>query len=140
LFSPSPTIVKLLHPKRWSFAGPNDTRRNTVSDVTDIDPSDAVGRIGAGALLLDVREDHEWEAGRAPQAIHIALGDLVDRVSELPVDREVVCVCRAGGRSRRAAEFLRESGFVTVNLAGGMQAWAEGGWPIVADGDDPIIV
>lgn len=87
------------------------------------------------ALLLDVREDDEWEAGHAVAAVHVALGRLGTEAGGLPRDRRIVAVCRSGGRSERAARALRGAGYDAVNLAGGMQAWAAVGQPVVtADG------
>jgi rhodanese-related sulfurtransferase len=93
----------------------------------ELEAREAQNEILAGAFLLDVREDDEWEAGHAPQAVHIALGELGARYEELPRDRTIVCVCRGGGRSARAAEALAGVGFTTINLVGGMRAWASEG-------------
>lgn len=76
------------------------------------------------AILLDVREPNEWVAGHAPQAVHIPLGDLDRRAGELPAGRPVVCICRSGARSLRAAALLVENGFDVHNLNGGMRAWS----------------
>ncbi|HYZ54761.1 MAG TPA: rhodanese-like domain-containing protein, partial [Streptosporangiaceae bacterium] len=57
-----------------------------------------------GAFLLDVREDEEWVAGHAPDALHIPLGQLGSQVDQVPRDREVYVVCRAGSRSAYAAQ------------------------------------
>ncbi len=56
--------------------------------------------------VLDVREDDEWTAGRIEGAVHIPLGELERRVSELDRNRPLVTVCRSGGRAGKAAEFL----------------------------------
>ncbi len=60
----------------------------------------------AGAFLLDVREDDEWSAGHAPDAVHVRLGELGARAAELPRDREVYVICRTGNRSAYAAQAL----------------------------------
>jgi rhodanese-related sulfurtransferase len=106
-------------------------------DVTDIDPAEADRLVAAGALLLDVREDDEWAAGHAPSATHLPLGQVVDRQGELPTDRTIVCMCRAGGRSQSVAVHLAGAGFDVRNAAGGMQAWAAGGLPVVDDAGAP---
>ncbi len=111
-----------------------------MDELREVDPAEARRLVDAGALLLDVRDDDEWESGRAPGATHVALAELPDRVGELDPSREVVCVCRSGGRSRRAALFLSDAGFVAVNLDGGMAAWAEDGGPLESDGGVPAIV
>ena len=100
-------------------------------DVTDVDPAEADRLVGAGALLLDVREDDEWEAGHAHAASHLPMGQVPDRIGELPTDRMIVCMCRAGGRSQSVAVLLAGWGFDVRNAAGGMQAWAAHGLPVV---------
>jgi rhodanese-related sulfurtransferase len=99
--------------------------------VPGIDPAEAVRLIEAGAFLLDVREDDEWEAGHAPQAVHVAMGLVADRVAELPTDKTVVCVCRVGGRSGAVAAALEGAGYDVRNLDGGMLAWEQEGLPVV---------
>jgi len=89
--------------------------------------------VGSGALLLDVREDDEWAAGHAGTAVHIPMGEVADRLGEVPADRTVVCVCRAGGRSLAVANLLAGSGYDVANLAGGMQVWESSGRPVVTD-------
>ena len=110
-----------------------------MSDIRHVTPQEAALLNEQGALLLDVREDNEWERGRAATASHIALAELPDHVDELPKDRLDVCVCRSGGRSLRAAQFLAENGFDVANLEGGMTAWFEAGIPIIADDGEPVI-
>ncbi|HEX2850501.1 MAG TPA: rhodanese-like domain-containing protein [Acidimicrobiales bacterium] len=98
-----------------------------------IDATTARQLAGDGALLLDVREPVEWQAGHAPDAVHIPLGDLGARLEELPRDAQIVAVCRAGHRSNQAAIALRGAGLDVVNLVGGMQAWAAAGHDVVTD-------
>jgi rhodanese-related sulfurtransferase len=100
--------------------------------VVDIDLEEAGRLVAAGALLLDVREDDEWDAGHAPEAVHMAMGLVLARLDQLPADRTVVCVCRVGGRSGAVAGELAAAGFDVRNLAGGMVAWELAGLPIVA--------
>ena len=90
-----------------------------------------------GAVLLDVREPQEWQAGHAPRARHIPLGQIARRAGELPKGRAVVTVCRSGARSARAAALLAADGREVSNLAGGMHAWARAGLPVVARGGGP---
>jgi rhodanese-related sulfurtransferase len=103
--------------------------------VTDIDPASALGLVEAGAFLLDVREDDEWVAGHAPQAFHMAMGSVADRVDEIPSDRTVVCICRVGGRSGAVATALAGAGYDVRNLDGGMLAWEAAGYPVVGGSD-----
>jgi len=73
--------------------------------------------------VLDVREDDEWTAGRIDGAVHIPLGELDRRVSELDRTRPVVTVCRSGGRAGKAAELLRAAGVNAEVMDGGMTQW-----------------
>jgi molybdopterin-guanine dinucleotide biosynthesis protein A/rhodanese-related sulfurtransferase len=80
-------------------------------------------------LLIDVRQPDEYEEFHVPGASLIPLGDVPRRLDEIPRDRRVYCICRTGGRSHRAAEFLLGNGFDAVNVAGGSLAWSEAGHP-----------
>ena len=75
------------------------------------------------SMLLDVREQEEWDAGHAPEAVHIPLSELPERYVELNGDEEILVICRSGGRSAKAAEFLLRQGHAAINVAGGMLAW-----------------
>ena len=79
--------------------------------------------------VLDVREDDEWTAGRIEGAVHIPLGELGSRVSELDRNRPVVTVCRSGGRAGKAAELLNATGLTAEVMDGGMTKWAKDGLP-----------
>lgn len=79
--------------------------------------------VGGDGQLIDVREPDEVAQGTLPGAINIPLGDLPSRISEIEQGRRVVLLCRSGGRSGQAAEFLMASGYPdVVNLVGGMLA------------------
>jgi adenylyltransferase/sulfurtransferase len=81
---------------------------------------------GEDPFVLDVREPHEYEINRIPGSTLIPLGDLSERFTELDATREIVCQCKSGMRSARAAAFLREHGFKNVkNLKGGILAWVD---------------
>jgi rhodanese-related sulfurtransferase len=81
-----------------------------------------------GWMLLDVREDDEWAAGRIPGSTHIRMSELPGRLAE--VEDRVVCVCAVGGRSARVTQYLNGQGRDAVNLDGGVYAWAAQGGPI----------
>nr|WP_256989427.1 rhodanese-like domain-containing protein [Rhodococcus sp. 05-2254-6] len=87
------------------------------------------------AILLDVREDDEWQAGHAPDAVHIPMGDIPSRAGEVDNQSEVYVVCKAGGRSARVVEYLNRVGYDAVNVDGGMLAWQAAGRPIQSDDD-----
>lgn len=83
-----------------------------------------------GALMVDVREHQEWEAGRIASAVHLPLSELPNRWQELPDADCTVFICRSGGRSLAAAEAFAASGRSgCVNLAGGVQGWVQAGLP-----------
>lgn len=85
--------------------------------------SEHAALVAAGAQLVDVREPDEVAAASLPDAMFIPLGELPERLGELDGDRPVAIVCRSGGRSGQAAEFLVASGFGDVtNLVGGMMS------------------
>ncbi|WP_241665634.1 rhodanese-like domain-containing protein [Prescottella subtropica] len=86
-------------------------------------------------VLLDVREDDEWALGRAPGAQHIPLVDIPARADEIDIDAEVYVVCRQGGRSILAVEYLNNIGYDAYNVSGGMVAWQQAGLPLTSDGD-----
>ncbi len=83
--------------------------------------------------LLDVREADELEVSQLDGIVHIPMGELAERLSELDRDSDWVVVCRTGGRSGRVTEALLANGFTRVrNLAGGMNGWARAVDPSVA--------
>ena len=84
----------------------------------------------AAPFLLDVRQPDEYRAGHIEDAHLIPLGELGQRLGELPHDIEIICVCHSGNRSSRATRFLSDRGFRAINLRGGMIAWAGAGLPV----------
>lgn len=84
----------------------------------------------AGPLLVDVREQHEFDEVRAPGAVLLPMSTLVTRIGELPTDRPLMIVCHSGHRSSAVTGFLARSGRSdVVNVAGGMDAWERKGLP-----------
>jgi rhodanese-related sulfurtransferase len=77
-----------------------------------------------------VREPAEYAEGHVPGAPLIPLGEVAERISEVPTG-EVLVICRSGARSARAAELLRAHGIDAVNVAGGTLAWIDAGGPVV---------
>ena len=101
--------------------------RNTNNNL---EPALVEGRQAAGALLIDVREAHEYEAGHAPGAKLVPLGTLSQHLPNLPKDREILFICQSGSRSGVGADLARRAGFTKVyNVRGGMNAWARAGLP-----------
>jgi sulfur-carrier protein adenylyltransferase/sulfurtransferase len=113
---PDPEVRKLIDYERFC---------NPVSEL-EITPTELSERLKSGdpMFLLDVREPHEFEGGHLDRAQLIPLQQVPKRASELPEDAEIVVICRSGGRSAHAQQFLMRSGFKRVrNLVGGMLRW-----------------
>ncbi len=89
-----------------------------------------------GLVVLDVREQLEFDHGHIDGAVHVPLGELAARVGELPEGQTLV-VCKVGGRSARAVGWLVQQGRDAVNLDGGMVDWADAGRPMVSETDRP---
>lgn len=82
---------------------------------------------GDDLQLVDVRADHEWEAGRISGATHIELNEIAERSEELDHGRPVVLYCRGGTRSEMARDALRDAGFDAHKLTGGIVSWDDEG-------------
>jgi rhodanese-related sulfurtransferase len=107
--------------------------------VNEVSANEALQLLDGDVVLLDVRQEDEWNAGHAPMASLIPLAELPDHLDELPRDRLIICACRSGGRSLRAATFLQENGFDVVNLTGGMMAWFDEDLPFESDSGEATI-
>lgn len=109
----------------------NGQEKPTTLPAT-ISVSEAADRFAAGAYLLDVREQSEWNEGHINGAVLIPLGELSTRLSEIPADRDVLIICRSGNRSAQARDQLRSAGYPnTTSIDGGMNAWITAGLPVV---------
>ncbi|MDD1772477.1 MAG: MBL fold metallo-hydrolase [Methanomassiliicoccales archaeon] len=86
---------------------------------------------GKGMMLIDLRDTPELEAGLMPGSSLIHLGNIIERSSELPADKELVLFCRSGTRGAIAASMLRNSGMKNVAIMlGGFTAWSKNGYPV----------
>src|ERR1700722_6252609 len=112
----------------------------TGSMQPDQVPSITATDLPADVVLLDVREPDEWAAGHAPGALHVPLGEVPNRLAELPREADVVVVCHGGGRSSRATAWLLDQGYACRNLSGGMVAYAAAGLPLESDTGAPPTV
>ncbi|MBM7831523.1 rhodanese-related sulfurtransferase [Agromyces cerinus] len=88
----------------------------------------------ADAVILDVREPGELAQARIEGTLDIPLGELVERVTEVPSDTTVYVLCHAGGRSAQAAQYLESRGIDAVNIDGGIVAWHRAGLPVTLGG------
>jgi rhodanese-related sulfurtransferase len=101
------------------------------ADDLEVDPERAKALIEGGDVqLVDVREPHEWEAGRIAGARHIELGRLTSAADSLDRDRPVLFYCRVGGRSHMAAQAFRGAGFEAYSLVGGLTEWDRREYPL----------
>ena len=82
-------------------------------------------------VLIDVREQDEYDAGHIPDITLIPMSEIQSRVSEIPTDVEVVLTCRSGNRSGQVHAYLTELGFDNVhNMDGGILAWESAGYDV----------
>jgi rhodanese-related sulfurtransferase len=88
----------------------------------------------ADAVILDVREPGELEQARIEGTLDIPLGELVERVDEVPSDTTVYVLCHVGGRSAQAVQYLESRGVDAVNIDGGIVAWHRAGLPVTLGG------
>ncbi|MFB6632453.1 rhodanese-like domain-containing protein [Streptomyces sp. NPDC056362] len=107
-------------------------------------PSVDAASVPADALVLDVREDDEWNAGHVEGALHVPMSGFVARFGEV-TEAVAECgrayvMCRVGGRSAQVTQYLVQQGFDAVNIDGGMLAWDGAGRPMVAEGGSPAFV
>jgi rhodanese-related sulfurtransferase len=102
-------------------------------------PSIDVSEMPEDAVLLDVREIDEWQAGHIEGSLHVPMNSVPQRLQYEPgpltPDARIVVVCKMGGRSAHVAAWLNQQGYNAVNLEGGLLAWVQAGRPMHADGD-----
>jgi rhodanese-related sulfurtransferase len=110
-----------------------------MSGIPTISIDQVPNPLPQGLTVLDVREPVEWTHGRIDGALHIPLGELVERAAEVPTDGQVLVVCKVGGRSAQATGYLVQAGVDAVNLDGGMLDWSAAGRPMVSDAGDPTV-
>ena len=110
----------------WRSAG------HAIGVTQQLSPADLDKLMQAGAVeVVDVRDPSEWSASHLPRVANLPLGQLPDRLAELPRDRPIAVHCQGGGRSAIAASVLRANGFANVsNVPGGFGAWVTEGRPV----------
>lgn len=105
-----------------------------AGEPREVSREEAQKLIADGAQLVDVRADHEWEAGRLAGATHLPLAELAERAGEVDKEQPVVVYCRGGNRSSMAAAALAEAGFDAVKLSEGIVGWSEADLPLEPEG------
>jgi rhodanese-related sulfurtransferase len=96
-----------------------------------VSPAKAKEAQDNGAMLIDVRESHEYRSGHAPGAKHISVQVIERRLGEIPKEREIIVVCQSGMRSQKAADILSRNGYKVLNVSGGMVGWQRAGQKVV---------
>ena len=99
--------------------------------LKQVTAGEAVELANAGTLLVDVREQWEWDRGHAPNALHLPMGALGDRVDELPHDADMLIICHSGARSLTVVTALADAGYRAINVLGGMTAWERSGGSVM---------
>lgn len=104
---------------------------NAQISAPDITVQEAYGLYQEGVFFLDVREQSEWDSFHIPNTTLIPLGELPNRLNELPTDQPIVVVCRTGNRSPEGRDILLAAGFTNVtSMTGGVTEWSNLGYPI----------
>lgn len=101
-----------------------------VAGIEQLDSMQARERVADGAVLVDVREAHEWLAVRVAGSVHAPLSELQDHLPKLPKDRPLVLMCAGGVRSQQAAMWLKGQGMDVANAMHGIQGWMRMGLPV----------
>jgi rhodanese-related sulfurtransferase len=104
-----------------------------AAETREVSREAAQKLIEEGAQLVDVRAEHEWDAGRIGGAKHLPLAELAERTGEIDKDRPVVLYCRGGNRSTMATDALTDAGFDAVKLSEGIVGWDEADLPLEPD-------
>ena len=123
-----PTVTTLIDYEQFCGLHPAVTEPKPVNNATDITAVELKHRLDRGDRLaiVDVREPNEYQINRIPGSVLIPLGDIPARYHELDPNEEIVMQCKVGGRSAKAADFLRSVGFKKVlNLTGGILDWID---------------
>jgi len=103
----------------------------TNQPIPEIDVLEAKQRIDEGAILVDVREQNEYDDAHIPGSQLVALSSFAQNYEDLPKDKPLIMQCRSGARSGQATQFLLQNGYTdVVNMAGGILAWGEAELPV----------
>lgn len=101
-----------------------------LADTIDVQTVAAV-KDRSDVFVIDVREQWEYDEGHIPGITLIPMGEVADRLAEIPTDKEVIVTCRSGNRSGQITDFLREQGYDNIhNMDGGIIAWEAAGYAV----------
>jgi adenylyltransferase/sulfurtransferase len=126
----NPTVTELIDYEEFCGIRPEPSVQpsGAAASAWEITPVELKRRLDAGddLFILDVREPNEYQINRIPGSTLIPLGEVPRRHQELDRDREIVVMCKMGGRSAQAADYLRSVGFASIkNLRGGVLEWID---------------
>ncbi len=113
--------------RSWHLDSGGVTRAETSIHLS---PADAVELLKGDADAIDVRTDHEWDAGRIGGARHVEVNDVNGAAETIARDHPVVFYCHTGSRSGMVAEAFRGAGWDAFHIEGGIAAWADAGLPL----------
>jgi len=105
-------------------------------EVAQLGPKVDVAAVNAlqgrdDVVILDVREQSEYDAGHIPGVTLIPMNTVPNRLNEIPKDKPVIVTCRSGNRSGQVTDYLRQQGYTNVhNMTGGINAWQQAGYPV----------
>jgi rhodanese-related sulfurtransferase len=111
----------------------SDETTSAPPHAYELDPTRAGALIDAGAMLIDVRQPYEFDAGHLAGSANIEMNELSPRAGEIPKDHPVLFICRTGNRSGMATDAFRAAGWNAHNLAGGLEAWVANGRSLEPD-------
>jgi len=106
------------------------------SEILNVSPREAFELCGKGAVIVDVREEYlnNFKIFKVPEILFIPLSRLVQRISELPQEKYLICADTVGLRSKEAVVLLKDKGFIRIaNMAGGIVDWERDGLPVRTD-------
>jgi rhodanese-related sulfurtransferase len=132
----APTVVPPALPTAVSTTAPvvsNSSAASSAAPLPDeISVAEAAAKRDAGAFILDVRTQEEWNEYHIPGATLIPLDQLETRLNEVPQNQEVVVVCRSGNRSKPGRDALKAAGYAQVtSMSGGLKEWQAAKLPTV---------
>jgi rhodanese-related sulfurtransferase len=105
-------------------------------EFEQVTAAEAISLSAGDSVLLDIREQYEWDAVHAPNAQHLPMSELEARAGELPIDATLLVICHSGQRSTLVTEALVAAGYDAVNVAGGMLGWELAGGDVVRPGSE----